>query len=308
MEFPPFLHSVSYSGSWGQARLTLDQFLDKAAHLGYEGVLLMAKRPHLSPLDYGPAERLALRKRLEALGLRAAVAGYNNFTADWEHRDVPQVEMQIHYVVELARLARDVGAEMVRVFTGYEHPGASYGEQWRAVVAALKEAAARAAEFGVTIGVQNHHDIAAGYESQHSLIQAVGEPNCKPLFDAWAPALHGADLAKAVRLLGPLAPHTTLANYQLRPRYRYDPEIVNYTALPPTVEAVPIDEGFIDYRAFLTSMWDAGFRGSVAYEMCSPLRGGGSMENLDRYASRFIGFLHEVCGRKAGNASAAEVL
>ena len=63
MESSSFLHSVSYSGSWGQARLTLYEFLDKAAELGYDGVLLMAKRPHLSLLDFGPAERLELRKR-----------------------------------------------------------------------------------------------------------------------------------------------------------------------------------------------------------------------------------------------------
>ena len=37
------LHSVSYSGSWGQHFLTLEEFIDKAAGLGYDGVMLMAK-------------------------------------------------------------------------------------------------------------------------------------------------------------------------------------------------------------------------------------------------------------------------
>ena len=60
------------------------------------------------------------------------------------------------------------------------------------------------------------------------------------------------------------------------------------------MEAVPVDEGFIDYRAFLTAMGDAGFRGRVAYEMCSPLRGGGSIENLDSYALRFLEFLQGI--------------
>jgi hypothetical protein len=35
-------------------------------------------------------------------------------------------------------------------------------------------------------------------------------------------------------------------------------------------------------------MHAAGFRGSVAYEMCSPLAGGTSMENLDRNAELFL--------------------
>ncbi|NLO01126.1 MAG: hypothetical protein GX126_02255, partial [Bacteroidales bacterium] len=52
------LHSVSYAGFWrGQARLTVDEFLVKAKELGYEGVMLVAKRPHVSPHDYDQAAR-----------------------------------------------------------------------------------------------------------------------------------------------------------------------------------------------------------------------------------------------------------
>ena len=163
----------------------------------------------------------------------------------------------------------------------------------------IKECARRAAEFGVTIGVQNHHDLAVGWESQRDLIRAVDEPNCKALFDAWAPVLHGADLLAAARAMGPLTAHTTIADYQRRPRYRYDPAVVNYTALTPNVQAVPMDQGFIDYPAFLDALDEGGFRGSVAYEMCSPLDGGGSMENLDRYARRFVEFLGEWRARRS---------
>jgi sugar phosphate isomerase/epimerase len=303
MSFTSLLHSVSYSGSWGQPALTLEQFVEKAADLGFDGVMLMAKRPHLSLLDYGEKERARLRQLLDKRKLLdTCIAGYNNFTADLEHGEVPQREMQIHYITELARLAHDLGAKLVRIFTGYEHPAQGYTPQWNLIVTAIKECARRAAEFGVTIGVQNHHDLAAGFESQYDLIEAIGEPNCRALFDAWAPALHGADLAAAARKMAPITVHTTIANYQRRPRYRYDSAVVNYTALAPYVQAVPIDEGFIDYRSFLTGMRANGFNGSVAYEMCSPLEGGASLENLDRYARRFLEFFREFRG--AGSAAA----
>lgn len=298
------LHSVSYSGSWGQAHLSLEQFIDKAAELGYDGVMLMAKRPHLSVLDYGPKERAQLRRHLEKRKLRdLCLAGYNNFTADLEHGEVPHREIQVHYVTELARLTHDLGGSLVRVFTAYETPATGYTAQWNIVVAALKECAKRASEFGVTIGVQNHHDIGVGYQSQYDLIEAVGEPNCKALFDAWAPALHGEDLDAAARKMAPVTAHTTIAQYQKRPRYRYDSAVVNYTSLAPYVQAVPIDEGFIDYRKFLGVLRAGGFRGSVAYEMCSPLLGGGSLENLDRYAARFLEFFLEV-REQAGSVAA----
>jgi sugar phosphate isomerase/epimerase len=285
------LHSVSYAGLWGQAFLTVDEVVAKAAELGFGGVMLMAKRPHASILDYGDKERAALRSKLEQHGMTAVIAGYCNLTADLEHSDIPQREMQVHYISELARLARDLGAPVVRVFTGYENPAFDLTRQQRLVIDSLREASRRAAEFDVTIGVQNHHDIAVGYESLHDLLMAVNEPNCRALFDAWAPALHGEDLGAAARHLAPLTVHTTIADYQRRARFKYDPALVNYSAQTPYAQAVPMGEGFIDYRSFLESLKESGFNGSIAYEMCSPLLHGGDLATLDRYARKFLEYM-----------------
>ena len=66
MPFQSVLHSVSYAGVWpGQAALSLDEFLVKASSLGYAGVMLMAKRPHLSVLDYPADACRTLKDRLE---------------------------------------------------------------------------------------------------------------------------------------------------------------------------------------------------------------------------------------------------
>jgi sugar phosphate isomerase/epimerase len=289
------LHSVSYAGLWGQASLPVEQFIDKAADLGYGGVMLMAKRPHVSVLDFGERERAALRRRIEARRLSTVcIAGYCNLTGDIEHGEVPHREIQVHYILELARLARDLGGKVVRVFTGYENPATSYSQQWRLIVEILRECARRATEWNIVIGVQNHHDIAVGYESQFDLLQEIAEPNCRALFDAWAPALHGVDIVAAARLLAPLTAHTTVADYQLRPRYKYNAALVNYETQQPFVQAVPMGEGFIDYRGFFRALDEAGFAGSIAYEMCSPLLGGGSLQNLDRCAERFLEFMAGV--------------
>jgi sugar phosphate isomerase/epimerase len=286
------LHSVSYAGFWGQASLTVEQVIDKAADLGYDGVMLMAKRPHVSVIDYGDKQRAELRRRIEARKLKnVCVAGYCNITGDLEHGEVPHREIQVHYILELARLTADLGGRVVRVFTGYENPAAGYSQQWRLVVDVLRECAKRAADWNVVIGVQNHHDIAVGYESHFDLIEEVGEPNCRALFDAWAPALHASDIIEGARKLAPLTVHTTVADYQLRPRYKYNAAIVNYEPQRPFVQAVPMGEGFIDYRGFFEALTAGGFSGSIAYEMCSPLLGGGGIENLDKYAERFLQYM-----------------
>lgn len=290
------LHSVSYSGTWGHQTLPLEDFIEKAADLGYDGVMLMAKRPHLSVLDWDGEGRARLRERLAARRLRTiCVAGYTNFTADMEHSEVPTHEMQIQHVADLARMARDLGGNLVRVFTGYENPASTYLAQWSLLVRSLRECAQRAADFGVTIAVQNHHDIASGWESQLDLIEEVGHPNCRAAFDAWAPALHGVDIVEAAEKMAGVTVLTTVANYQIRPRYRLATKLTMFEPILPTTRAVPVDEGFIDFAGFLGALERNGFKGAITYEMCSPLRGGGSVENLDLYARKFVEFLNKRC-------------
>jgi sugar phosphate isomerase/epimerase len=289
------LHSVSYAGRWGQHALTLEDFADKAGELGFDSVMLMAKRPHLSVLDYTPERLRELRRRLEQAHVRAVcIAGYNNFSADLEHGDVPQTEIQISHILDLARIAQELECPLVRVFTAFEHPAASWDAQYNTVVNALRQCARGAAPLGVTIGVQNHHDIAVDADSLYDLITEIYEPNCRAIYDAWAPAVQGLDPVAAARRMGALTVHTTIANYQPRGRYLYEPAVVNYRAATPRQLAVPVDEGSIEYRPFLRALADYGFRGTIAYEMCSRLRDGGSLEVLDSYARRFVAYMEEL--------------
>ncbi|MCC6445720.1 MAG: sugar phosphate isomerase/epimerase [Armatimonadetes bacterium] len=289
------LHSVSYAGVWpGQARLPVEAVIEKASAFGYDGVMLVAKRPHASLLDMGPDPRKRLRALMEDKGVAlAAVAGYNDFCGGSDTPDVPYREMQILYIAELARLARDLGGGLVRVFTGFERPSLSYDLQWGWCVESLRESARRAAQWGVTLCVQNHHDIAAHHESLYDLLTEVGETNCKAAFDAWSPALQGADLGAAVRKMGPFIAHTTVADYVRRSRFAYRPRLVNYAPEADIVRAVPMGEGFVDYRAFFTALNEVGYYGYVGYEMCSALEGGGGEENLDRCARRFLAWMKE---------------
>src|SRR5439155_13116615 len=156
-----------------------------------------------------------------------------------------------------------------------------------------KESTQQAAKFGVTLGIQNHHDTAVHFESLVDLLQEIDEPNCKLMFDAWAPALHGMDPAAGVRMLAPHIVHTTVADYVRRPRFRYQPALVNYTRDTDAVRAVPMGEGFIDYRRFFAALKEAGYQGYVAYEMCSYLRGGGGEAILVRSARQFLQKLQE---------------
>jgi sugar phosphate isomerase/epimerase len=288
------LFSVSYAGLWGQAVLGVCEFIEKAARLGYGGVMLAGKRPHLSPLDATPGQVERVREALACTGLPCgAVAGYTDF-AGGGAAEVPHAEMQVAYVESLARLAAGLRCGIVRVFTAYESAGQTAGALWPRVVAALRECCDRAAAHGVTIAVQNHHDLAVHTAALLELLADIDRPNCKLGFDAWSPALRGEDLYEAARRAAPHAVLTTNADYVRLPRFQYQPAQVNYQpAAPDLVRAVPFGEGFIDYPAFFRGLRDGGFDGVAAYEMCSPLRGGGAVENLDRCAAQYLTWMRE---------------
>jgi sugar phosphate isomerase/epimerase len=292
------LHSVSYMGIWrGQATLTVDQFLEKAKELGFDGVMLAAKRPHVSLIDYDDAARQKLRAKIKDLGLElVCLAGYTDFTAGIDKAGVPNVEIQAIYVGELARLARDLGTNMVRIYTGYERPDLSYDRQYSMVVEGLQMAGKIAAKYGVTLAVQNHHDIALHHDAMKWLLDEVNLPNVRAAFDCWSPTLEGLsseEIKKAIYTMKPYIVHTTTADYEELPRYRYEANQTNYVAMLPQMRAVPMGEGFLDYKTFINTLKEIGYQGYITYEMCEVLKGGGSIENLDRSAKAFLEYVKQ---------------
>jgi sugar phosphate isomerase/epimerase len=292
------LHSVSYMGIWrGQALLTVDEFLVKAKELGFDGVMLAAKRPHVSLIDYDDAARKKLRERIKSLGLElVCLAGYNDFTAGVDKAGVPHTEIQAAYIGELARLARDLGTNMIRIYTGYERPDLPFDKQWAIIVEGLTMAGKIAAQYGITLVVQNHHDIALHHAAMKWLLDEVNLPNVKAAFDCWTPTLEGLnneEIREAIYTMKPYIYHTTTADYEKLPRFKYELAQTNYVQLVGQNRAVPIGEGYLDYKNFINTLKEIGYQGYITYEMCEVLKGGGAIENLDKSAKTFLEYVRQ---------------
>jgi len=283
------LFSVSYAGFWGQATLPLSEFIARAGRLGYASVMLAGKRPHVSPLDATADMLQSLKGALKSAGVSCdVIAGYTNF-APGSAAEVPAIEFQIAYVESLARIASELGASVVRVFTAYESSGQDLQSLWNRIVAAFREICDRAAVHGVTVAIQNHHDLGLHTDALLELLADINRPNLKLGFDAWSPALRGENVYEAARKAAPHTAITTNADYIRVPRYHYQPALVNYERQSPDwVRAVPFGTGFIDYAAFFKGLREGGFNGVAVYEMCSPIRGGGNLENLDGCAVKYL--------------------
>ncbi len=292
------LHSVSYLGIWrGQTALSVDDFLVKAKELGYEGVMLVAKRPHVSPHDYDKVARARLKTKIDSLGLTlVGLAGYTDFTAGIDKPGIPNAEIQAAWVGEIAELAHDLGTNIVRVFTGYERPGIPYDKQYAEVVAGLKMAGKLAARYGVTLVVQNHHDIALHHDAMYWLLKEVNMPNVLAGWDAWSPTLEGLskeEIRQSILKLKPYIVNTIAADYQTHPRFTYENNLTNYSAQQPVMRAMPMGQGIIDYRTWFATLREIGYQGWVVYEMCEVLDGGGSIENLDKTAKIFLEYMKQ---------------
>lgn len=290
------LHSIGYSGLWrGQALLTVDEFLVKAKELGYDGVMLMAKRPHLSVIDYDTEARKKLKKRMEDLGLTlVGLAGYSDFTAGIDKPGIPHTEIQAAYIGELARLASDLGTKMVRIFTAYERPGMPYDRQYALVVEGITLAAKEAAKYGVTLVVQNHHDIAIHHDAMYWLLKEINLPNVMAGWDAWAPTLEGLskqEIRESVIKMKPYIVNTIAADYVTLPRYHYENNLTNYVEDKPVMRASAMGEGIVDYELFIGTLKEIGYQGYLVYEMCEVLDGGGSIANLDAAARKFLNYV-----------------
>ena len=292
------LHSIGYSGLWrGQALLSVDDFLVKAKELGYDGVIIMAKKPHLSPLDYDKEARAKLKKRISDLGLTlVGLAGYSDFTAGLDKMGIPHTEIQAAYIGQVAELAADLGTNMVRIFTGYERSGVPYDRQYALVVEGIRMAAQQAQKYGVTLAVQNHHDIALHHEAMYWLMKDINMPNVKVGWDAWSPNLEGLskeEIKASILKLKPYIVMSIAADYVAMPRYRYDSNLTNYIPETPVMRATQMGKGIIDYDTFFGVLKEIGYQGYLMYEMCEVMEGGGSIENLDYTAKEFIRYVQK---------------
>lgn len=288
----PCLFSVSYAGFWGQASVPLPEFITRAPRLGFPAVMLMAKRPHFSPIDMAGGRLDAVRTALREAKVSFEIIGAYTNLAPAGAAEVPFIEMQIGYVESVARIGAELGARTLRLFTAYESDHHDIQAAWGRVVTVVRELCDRVAPLGMTIAIQNHHDIAVHTGALIDLLGEIGRANCKLGFDAWSPALRGEDLFEAARQAAPHTAITTNADYVRMPRWRYRPEFVNYERQSPDwVRAVQFGTGFIDYQAFFRGLREGGFDGPAVYEMCSPLAGGGALENLDAKARAYLDWM-----------------
>jgi sugar phosphate isomerase/epimerase len=276
------LYTVSYMGFWydGPA-LRFEEIVKRAKDYGYDGIELDGKRPHGNPMDLEGKARERMRALVEREGLEIpCVAANNDFSSPIpEHR-----ECQLLMVRELARLAADLGAKVVRLFAAWpgvvirdgratydlvrgpvysfeaQYPFATRLERWNYVKDGLKEAAAFGEEFGVVMALQNHAPLIRHWKDCYDLVREVNSPWLKICLDL--PILTRLDrefVKEAALTVGKLQAYSHFGGeYDRDADGRIQPRALDFEKPIP------------DYAYFLGLMREIGYDGYFGYELCHP--------------------------------------
>jgi sugar phosphate isomerase/epimerase len=194
------MYSITYRGVWykGEA-LDVFQLVRLAKNQGWEGLELDTERPHAAPMDLRPDDRRRLRDLAAECGLPLCAVSPN---CDLSSPVPSRQDAMICYVRECIKLAHDLGAPICKIFAAwrgitlhngigsydltYSHDPYPFWKEDRRplVVAAIRELAQVAGDYGITLAVQNHGpDIVNNYQDTLGLIREVGSPHFKACMD-----------------------------------------------------------------------------------------------------------------------------
>jgi sugar phosphate isomerase/epimerase len=277
------LYSISYLGIWydGPA-LTFEELVKRAKRFGYQGIELDGKRPLGNPMDLDQRARDRMRSILEREGLEIpCVAANNDFSSPIpEHR-----ECQLLMVRELARLAADLGAGVVRLFAAWpgvvmrdgiatydmvrgsfytferQFPFATWLERWNFVKDCLKEAAAFGEEFGVVMALQNHAPLIRHWKDCYDLVKEVDSSWLKVCLD----------LPIMTRLDAEWVRQAALTVGDLQVYSHFGGEFYRDDSGRIRLKDLKFGQPQPDYAQFLRLMKEIGYDGYFCYELCHPV-------------------------------------
>jgi len=276
------LHSITYAGFfYDGGPLTIEQIIDKAAHYGYEGVEVMAKRPVASPFDVDAERAKRIRDHAAKRGVALPfVAGY----IDLSKPSAVDREKEMVFARETMRLARDLGSPYVRVYAGGEkiHEGAPITDQWQWCVQHIKELLPVAERFGVRIALEVHTGAAQNADALLDMLSHVGSDEVMVCVDPPLLAIRGEPAYEWAKRIGKRIVHAHIVDF------RWASPLVEYMAVPGLavrkIERLiqcPLGQGVVEIEPFMKACKEFGYEGYFAFEVCTPFHVGHRLPTID---------------------------
>jgi sugar phosphate isomerase/epimerase len=272
------LSSTGYLGLWYDGPgLTPLEFLRRARQLDFDGVVLDGRRPHGSPLDLDAGRRRAIRDLSADLALDVVALAA---TTDFSTPVIEARAAQLLMLREQVRLAREIGAPVVRVFLAW--PGVTvqdglgthelarrrfdqrfhdvpWLETWNTTKRCLREAARYAEDEDVILAIQNQAPPVRDFGEVLDLIAEVDSPRLRVCLDlSPLERQDAAGLRQVVRACGPSLVHARVDGEFARREGGVEPAGARHGPVA------------INCPAFVWALKDAGYDGYLGFEWARP--------------------------------------
>ncbi len=224
-------------------RYDVFQALDFAAQAGFCGVEIWGKPPH-TPEEFDEEHWLRVRDRMRANGLKPSMFG------SYARPVLPEFEQKAD---EALRIAKILGARVIRVWAGNKEPHEADDGLWAAVAERLHWFALRAEDQGVALAMEMHAGtLCSTPEGALRVIEQANTPNLKINFQVVN--MQDPDLERTIGMIGDLVVNVHAQNY--RPS----------KCEPGKMELCLIQEGVVDYGKVLSLLAAHGFSRFVEVE------------------------------------------
>lgn len=231
----------------------LEDALNIAQQIGFDGVEIWGREPHISE-TYDHRRVRAARKMVESRGLEVAMFG------SYLRAGAPPSDEEEEVTAEAAlQTTQALGARVCRVWAGNVSSKRAGKEKWRTTVEELESACAMADNLDLVLAVEMHDGTLADTSgSTLRLIKDVGAGNLKVNYQA----RFGKGSEDAYRRLRAVLPHVVNVHAQ-----NHRPAKASRDGrLEPTALA----DGLVDYQKILKILSAAGFDGFVEIEFVPP--------------------------------------
>jgi sugar phosphate isomerase/epimerase len=241
-------------GSFAMPALRLEQVIPMLAEIGYDGIEICSSPRHAGSLpdEMDALRRVACRALLQQhrLGVPAFFI-LRQMLAD----DAQAHGENLEFARRVAQLARDLGmGQDVVLALGIGGKSALFEAQREAILSAAGDYVKLAEQEGLVLAGEAHYGAAIDTSKRALwLIQAVGSPRFKLLFDPIHMYRGGEALEDSVRALAPVSAHPRIRGVRLHPDHQDE------MLLP--------GEGDLDMTAYVRAMHRAGWTGYITVQV-----------------------------------------
>ncbi len=225
----------------------LDHVLDVAEDLGFDGVEIWGREPHISePFDENRVK--AVQRMIQQRGLTVPVLGsYLRFGCT-KPRAEGTVELE-----DTLHTAHCLGTELVRVWASDIAAAQATDAVWEATTCELQQACDQASKLGITFAVAMHSNtLADSAAAVRRLAESVRRDNLRLSYQI----VPDAELQTPLEQLQSVMPYVVHVHAQNYARLTGDDQI----------RRMPLGDGAVDYRPLVRQLRESGYTGCIAVE------------------------------------------